>query len=156
MNFLLASGHSKSLNQTSTSTKESTASLSSSASSLATDSSSLVDLKAEVFRKQQEAKFNKLHCPGSLKLKNSNKKQQTDKDKIWSKKNAGLTAREKKDLEADKAEQKQIQGILEEKAKMYDKLSSGEIENQNYPHCLAVRRQLYRNCRPGQYWPGQS
>ena len=47
---------------------EQKASISSISSSLATDSSSLVDLKAEVFRKQQEASFNKLHG-GALKLK---------------------------------------------------------------------------------------
>ena len=74
----------------------------SSSNSLSTDSSSLVDLKAEVFRKQQEAKFNKVHF-GSLRLKNSSDKSKaTNKDKIWSKKNAGLTSREKKDLEVEK------------------------------------------------------
>ena len=101
-----------------------------STTSLSTDSSSLVDLKAEVFRKQQEAKFNKIHSPGSLRLKTSADKSKTNnKDKIWSKKNAGLTAREQKDLQAVREKQIHIQTALEEKAKLYDKLSSGEIKN---------------------------
>lgn len=97
---------------------------------LATDSSSLVDLKAEVYRKQQEAKFNKIHGNGSLKLKNSDSKgKKSNKDKIWSKKNAGLTEREKRDLQVETEKNLKIQNALEEKAILYDKLNSGEIEH---------------------------
>ena len=85
-------------------------SISSISSSLATDSSSLVDLKAEVFRKQQEASFNKLHG-GALRLK-SQQKAKSNKDKIWSKQNAGLTSREKRDLEVEDERQKRISSAV--------------------------------------------
>ena len=101
-------------------------SISSISSSLATDSSSLVDLKAEVFRKQQEAAFNKVHS-GALRLKTREKVK--NKDKIWSKQNAGLTTREKKDLEIKDERQKRVASALEDKARLYDKLSSGEAEH---------------------------
>ena len=106
---------------------EQKASISSVSSSLATDSSSLVDLKAEVFRKQQEASFNKIHG-GALKLK-VREKGKSNKDKIWSKQNAGLTSREKRDIDVEDERQKRISSALEDKAKLYDKLSSGEINN---------------------------
>ena len=102
-------------------------SISSISSSLATDSSSLVDLKAEVFRKQQEAAFNKVHS-GALRLK-PREKDKSNKDKIWSKQNAGLTTREKKDMEIEDERQKRVASALEDKAKLYDKLSSGEVDN---------------------------
>ena len=110
---------------------EGSANISSYSGSLATDSSSLVDLKAEVFRKQQEAKFNKSHSRGSLKLKNSVSEgtKREKKDKIWSKQNVGLTEREKKDLEVEDERQKNIQHALEEKSKLYDKLNSGEMKH---------------------------
>ena len=106
---------------------EQKATISSFSSSLATDSSSLVDLKAEVFRKQQEASFNKIHG-GALKLK-TREGGKSKKDKIWSKQNAGLTTREKRDLDIEEARQKRVSSALEDKAKLYDKLSSGEIDN---------------------------
>ena len=96
---------------------------SASAVPLATDCSSLVDLKAEVFRKQQEARFNKNKAAsssgkGNLKEndliffilviflityafpddKAGGSSRDGNKDAIWSKQNAGLTQREKKDL----------------------------------------------------------
>ena len=117
--------------QTSSKRHEGSSNISSYSGSLATDSSSLVDLKAEVFRKQQEAKFNKSHSRGSLKLKNSVSEdtKREKKDKIWSKQNVGLTEREKKDLEVENERQKNIQHALEEKSKLYDKLSSGEMKH---------------------------
>ena len=94
---------------------------SASAVPLATDCSSLVDLKAEVFRKQQEARFNKNKAASSSGKGNKNgndliyscsylsdnafpddkaggSSKDGNKDAIWSKQNAGLTQREKKDL----------------------------------------------------------
>ena len=115
------------MNSINKSSDEKKAAISSASSSLVTDSSSLVDLKAEVFRKQQEASFNKLHS-GALRLK-SKDKNISNKDKIWSKKNAGLTSREKKDLKVEDEKQKRIASALEDKAKLYDKLRSGEIDN---------------------------
>ena len=73
---------------------EQKATISSFSSSLATDSSSLVDLKAEVFRKQQEASFNKIHGE-ALKLK-TREGGKSKKDKIWSKRN--ITKRRKRIL----------------------------------------------------------
>lgn len=60
---------------------------------LLSDSSSLVDLKAEVFRKHQEAQFNKLH--GKKKREPTSSK----KEALWSKKNAGVGFRLEKDAE---------------------------------------------------------
>ncbi len=108
--------------------KKTTASLSTADPSkrLLSDSSSLVDLKAEVFRKHQEAKFNRLHgkaTPGVVSTSNKDKKEQ-----IWSKKNAGLTAREKKDLarsEEERRDEARVREALERKAKLYDKLKEG-------------------------------
>ena len=94
---------------------------------LATDSSSLVDLRAEVFRKQQEAKFNRLHGNKSNQAAGS---KSNSKNAIWSRENAGLTAREKRDQAEAVAEQQRVRNALEVKAKLYDKLHKGQLEDK--------------------------
>ena len=90
---------------------------------LLSDSSSLVDLKAEVFRKHQEAKFNRLHGKDASGYVASSSKDRGDQ--IWSKKNAGLTLREKRDLDRSEEERRddaRVKEALERKAKLYDQL----------------------------------
>ena len=60
---------------------------------LLTDSSSLVDLKAEVYRKRQEAAFNKLHGKKPEVVRPTS-------GKAWSKNNAGVQLRRERDEEA--------------------------------------------------------
>ncbi|XP_013371002.1 PREDICTED: coiled-coil domain-containing protein 174 [Chinchilla lanigera] len=89
--------------------------------------SSLVDLKAELFRKQEEFKQEKLLKDSGVlgKPKTANKKPS-----IWSKQNAGVSNRAEKDTEQkieelktlDKAREK-----LEEKAKLYEKMTKGDF-----------------------------
>ncbi len=106
-------------------TKKTTASLSTvdPAKKLLSDSSSLVDLKAEVFRKHQEAKFNKLHGKSAPTFAHANAKDRGEQ--IWSKKNAGLTTREKRDLQERSEEELRVREALDRKAKLYDELKNG-------------------------------
>ncbi|XP_015284859.1 PREDICTED: coiled-coil domain-containing protein 174 isoform X2 [Gekko japonicus] len=92
--------------------------------------SSLVDLKAELFRKQEEFKKEKiLKDAGTfVKTKATNKKPS-----IWTKQNKGVSDRAEKDAEQkieeqqtlDKARQK-----LEEKAKLYEKMTKGDFPDE--------------------------
>ncbi|XP_075794877.1 coiled-coil domain-containing protein 174 [Pelodiscus sinensis] len=92
--------------------------------------SSLVDLKAELFRKQEEFKKEKLlkDAGVSIKPQTTNKKPS-----IWNKQNTGVSSRAEKDVEQkieedktlDKARQK-----LEEKAKLYEKMSKGDFPDE--------------------------
>ncbi|KAM5130280.1 coiled-coil domain-containing protein 174 [Callospermophilus lateralis] len=89
--------------------------------------SSLVDLKAELFRKQEEFKQEK-HLKDSgvwEKPKTTNKKPS-----IWSKQNAGVSNRADKDAEQRAEEQKMLDRArekLEEKAKLYEKMTKGDF-----------------------------
>lgn len=67
--------------------------------------SSLVDLKAELFRKQEEFKQEKLLKDSGVlgKPKTTNKKSS-----IWSKQNAGVSNRAEKDAEQKIEEQKTL------------------------------------------------
>uniref|UniRef100_A0A8C4MG27 Coiled-coil domain containing 174 n=1 Tax=Equus asinus TaxID=9793 RepID=A0A8C4MG27_EQUAS len=89
--------------------------------------SSLVDLKAELFRKQEEFKQEKLLKDSGVlgKPKATNKKPS-----IWSKPNAGVSNRAEKDAEQKIEEQKTLEKArekLEEKAKLYEKMTKGDF-----------------------------
>ncbi|XP_004484470.1 coiled-coil domain-containing protein 174 [Dasypus novemcinctus] len=88
--------------------------------------SSLVDLKAELFRKQEEFKQEKLlKDSGVLGKPKANKKPS-----IWSKQNAGVSNRAEKDVEQKIEEQKTLDKArekLEEKAKLYEKMTKGDF-----------------------------
>ncbi|XP_076972548.1 coiled-coil domain-containing protein 174 [Tamandua tetradactyla] len=88
--------------------------------------SSLVDLKAELFRKQEEFKQEKL-----LKDSGVTEKPKTNKKpSIWSKQNAGVSNRAEKDAEQKIEEQKTLDKArekLEEKAKLYEKMTNGDF-----------------------------
>ncbi|KAG3295162.1 hypothetical protein H1C71_042207 [Ictidomys tridecemlineatus] len=87
----------------------------------------LVDLKAELFRKQEEFKQQK-HLKDSgvwEKPKTTNKKPS-----IWSKQNTGVSTRAEKDAEQRAEEQKTLDRArekLEEKAKLYEKMTKGDF-----------------------------
>lgn len=89
--------------------------------------SSLVDLKAELFRKQEEFKQEKLLKDSGVfgKPKTTNKKPS-----IWNKQNTGVSNRAEKDAEQKLEEQKTLDKArekLEEKAKLYDKMTKGDF-----------------------------
>ncbi|KAM6162362.1 LOW QUALITY PROTEIN: coiled-coil domain-containing protein 174 [Erethizon dorsatum] len=88
--------------------------------------SSLADLKAELFRKQEEFKQEKLLKDSGVlgKPKTANKKPS-----IWSKQNAGVSNRAKKDAEQKVEELKTLdkEEKLEEKATLYEKMTKGDF-----------------------------
>ncbi|KAM6197723.1 coiled-coil domain-containing protein 174 [Sarcoramphus papa] len=92
--------------------------------------SSLVDLKAELFRKQEEFKKEKLLKDAGIfaKPKTSNKKPS-----IWNKQNTGVANRAEKDVE-QKTEEEDIldksRKKLEEKAKLYEKMTKGDFPDE--------------------------
>ncbi|NWU92560.1 CC174 protein, partial [Upupa epops] len=92
--------------------------------------SSLVDLKAELFRKQEEFKKEKLLKDAGVfaKPKTSNKKPS-----IWTKQNSGVANRAEKDVE-QKAEDEDMldksRRKLEEKAKLYEKMTKGDFPDE--------------------------
>ncbi|KAJ6668309.1 hypothetical protein lerEdw1_015686 [Lerista edwardsae] len=91
---------------------------------------SLVDLKAELFRKQEEFKKEKLLKDAGVPVK---PKATNKKPTIWNKQNKGVLDRSEKDAEQkieeqqtlDKARQK-----LEEKAKLYDQMTKGDFPDE--------------------------
>ncbi|KAM7335229.1 hypothetical protein ACRRTK_005706 [Alexandromys fortis] len=92
--------------------------------------SSLVDLKAELFRKQEEFKQEKLLKDSGVfgKPKTTNKKPS-----IWTKQNAGVSSRAEKDAEQKLEEQKTLDKArekLEEKAKLYEKMTKGDFPDE--------------------------
>lgn len=90
--------------------------------------SSLVDLKAELYRKQEQFKQEKLGQESSsvgFTLKSNVKKPS-----IWSKQNAGVSARAEKDAEQLTEEQQSLETArrkLEEKAKLYEQMTKGDF-----------------------------
>ncbi|NWH64464.1 CC174 protein, partial [Geococcyx californianus] len=92
--------------------------------------SSLVDLKAELFRKQEEFKKEKILKDAGIfaKPKTSNKKPS-----IWNKQNTGVANRAEKDVE-QKTEEEHIldksRKKLEEKAKLYEKMTKGDFPDE--------------------------
>lgn len=90
--------------------------------------SSLIDLKAELYRKQEEFKREKLLSQNSSYIKGKASTTEKKKPSIWSKKNAGVNQRAAKDYET-KLEEEDIfeksKKSLESKAKLYEKITSG-------------------------------
>ncbi|NXF02155.1 CC174 protein, partial [Smithornis capensis] len=92
--------------------------------------SSLVDLKAELFRKQEEFKKEKLLKDSGVfaKPRTSNKKPS-----IWTKQNAGVANRATRDVEQKTEEQDILDKSrkkLEEKAKLYEKMTKGDFPDE--------------------------
>ncbi|XP_072238363.1 coiled-coil domain-containing protein 174 [Leuresthes tenuis] len=93
--------------------------------------SSLVDLKAELYRKQEQFKREKLgqeNVDGGLKAKVTVKKPN-----IWTKQNAGVSARAAKDAEQLAEEQISLDTAkrkLEEKARLYDQMTKGDFPDE--------------------------
>ncbi|XP_065120574.1 coiled-coil domain-containing protein 174 [Paramisgurnus dabryanus] len=92
--------------------------------------SSLVDLKAELYRKQEEFKQDRL---GQDAGDAHTQKIKIKKPNIWSKQNEGVNARAQKDVQQtteeeltlDKSRQK-----LEEKARLYEQMTKGDFPDE--------------------------
>nr|XP_006630781.1 PREDICTED: coiled-coil domain-containing protein 174 [Lepisosteus oculatus] len=92
--------------------------------------SSLVDLKAELYRKQEEFKQEKLVKDAGVPLK---PKPINKKPGIWSKPNEGVAARAQKDVEQMSEEKKTLDEAkrkLEEKAKLYEQMTKGDFPDE--------------------------
>ncbi|NXL55217.1 CC174 protein, partial [Chordeiles acutipennis] len=92
--------------------------------------SSLVDLKAELFRKQEQFKKEKLLKDAGVfaRPKTSNKKPS-----IWTKQNTGVANRAEKDVEQKTEEEDMLDKSrkkLEEKAKLYEKMTKGDFPDE--------------------------
>ncbi|KAJ8049939.1 hypothetical protein HOLleu_02908 [Holothuria leucospilota] len=88
------------------------------------NSSSLVGLKAELIRKQEEFKREKL----DKSSKGSRERPVPKKTSIWNKKNAGINSRNQKDAEELEKERNEIEksrSMLEAKAKLYEQMTAG-------------------------------
>ncbi|ESO85019.1 hypothetical protein LOTGIDRAFT_236038 [Lottia gigantea] len=101
-------------------------------------SASMIDLKAELFRKQEEYKKKKAEILSTSegyikgKVEDSGSKKKTN---IWSKKNKGVLERAQRDFEI-KAEEEDVneksRKALEAKARLYDKITnSSEIPEED-------------------------
>uniref|UniRef100_UPI00398E7E32 coiled-coil domain-containing protein 174 n=1 Tax=Pristiophorus japonicus TaxID=55135 RepID=UPI00398E7E32 len=91
---------------------------------------SLVDLKAELYRKQEEFKQDKLlkEAGAPFKAKPANKKPN-----IWIKQNSGVSDRVAKDVEESIEEQQTLDKSkqrLEEKAKLYEQMTKGDFPDE--------------------------
>lgn len=91
---------------------------------------SLVDLKAELFRKQEEFKHEKLaKASGGVPKPRAIPK----KPNIWNKQNAGVTARAERDVEEKTEEDDSLaksRKRLEEKAELYEKMTKGDFPDE--------------------------
>ncbi|KAM7402030.1 hypothetical protein PAMP_017304 [Pampus punctatissimus] len=93
--------------------------------------SSLVDLKAELYRKQEQFKKDKLGQDAGAEIKSKSKFK---KPNIWSKQNAGVSARAEKDAEQLAEEQSSLDTAkrrLEEKAKLYEQMTKGDFPDED-------------------------
>ncbi|XP_054831207.1 coiled-coil domain-containing protein 174 [Eublepharis macularius] len=91
---------------------------------------SLVDLKAELFRKQEEFKKEKLLKDAGISVKT---KATSKKPSIWTKQNKGVSDRAEKDAEQKIEEQQTLDKSrqkLEEKAKLYEKMTKGDFPDE--------------------------
>ena len=93
---------------------------------LNSDSTSLVDLKAEVSRKRNEALQNKAH--GRHKANVSSEQKTTN---IWSKSNIGVIKRSMEAAEQERKERMKVQASLEQKAAIYDRLKKGQYVDKD-------------------------
>ncbi|XP_071151754.1 coiled-coil domain-containing protein 174-like [Mytilus edulis] len=88
-------------------------------------SSSIIDLKAELFRKQEEFKQQKLQSSSTSYVKS---RPTEKKSTVWSKQNVGVLQRAQKDLESkaeDENEYEKSRKALEKKSKLYEQISKG-------------------------------
>ncbi|CAJ1051048.1 coiled-coil domain-containing protein 174 isoform X2 [Xyrichtys novacula] len=93
--------------------------------------SSLVDLKAELYRKQEQFKQEKFGQVSSGS--GSTSKSKLKKPNIWSKQNAGVSARAEKDAEQLAEQQNSLETSrqkLEEKAKLYEQMTKGDFPDE--------------------------
>ncbi|XP_062256639.1 coiled-coil domain-containing protein 174 isoform X2 [Platichthys flesus] len=93
--------------------------------------SSLVDLKAELYRKQEQFKQEKLGQDNTGA--GSKAKSNVKKPNVWSKPNPGVSARAEKDAEQLDEEQKTLDTSrrrLEEKAKLYEQMTKGNFPDE--------------------------
>ena len=109
-------------------TEKETFSMATASKSLSSDSASLVDLKAEVFRKKEEALYNKAH---SRNQANVSQNASQKKNNIWSKQNIGVLKRSAEEAEKERKERIRIQMALEQKAEVYDKLKDGRYKDKD-------------------------
>ncbi|XP_023279207.1 coiled-coil domain-containing protein 174 [Seriola lalandi dorsalis] len=93
--------------------------------------SSLVDLKAELYRKQEKFKQEKLEQENTGAGFKS--KSKVKKPNVWSKQNAGVSARAERDAEQLAEEKNNLDTAkrkLEEKAKLYDQMTKGDFPDE--------------------------
>ncbi|XP_014677167.1 PREDICTED: coiled-coil domain-containing protein 174-like [Priapulus caudatus] len=99
--------------------------------------SSLVDLKAELARKQEQARRDKFQAEGEGTRVTRSRAAAGDKKPLpWSKKNVGIEKRSERDIEQHEEEEKSFsnsRAALEAKVKLYEHMSSGlaasDLEN---------------------------
>nr|XP_061785680.1 coiled-coil domain-containing protein 174-like isoform X2 [Nerophis lumbriciformis] len=92
--------------------------------------SSLVDLKAELYRKQEQFKQERL---GQEHSSAGYKAPKVKKPNVWNKQNSGVSARADKDAEQLAEEQQSIDNArskLEEKAKLYEQMTKGDFPDE--------------------------
>ncbi|XP_055016840.1 coiled-coil domain-containing protein 174 isoform X2 [Boleophthalmus pectinirostris] len=95
--------------------------------------SSLVDLKAELYRKQEQFKQEKLAQVSGGAGSKVKEKFTTKKPSVWSKQNAGVSTRAQKDAEQLAEEQDNLNAArhkLEQKAKLYEQMSKGDLPDE--------------------------
>ncbi|XP_012680402.2 coiled-coil domain-containing protein 174 [Clupea harengus] len=95
--------------------------------------SSLVDLKAELYRKQQEFQQDKLTQHGGTSTAGSTARPKLKKPSIWSKQNEGVTARAQRDVEISAEEENNLEKSkkkLEEKARLYEQMTKGDFPDE--------------------------
>uniref|UniRef100_A0A4W5QQT0 Coiled-coil domain containing 174 n=1 Tax=Hucho hucho TaxID=62062 RepID=A0A4W5QQT0_9TELE len=95
----------------------------------AVTASSLVDLKAELYRKQEQFKHEKLGQDAGT----STKAPKIKKPNVWSKQNEGVSERAQKDVELVAEEENnldQAKRKLEEKAKLYEQMTKGDFPDE--------------------------
>ncbi|XP_064161237.1 coiled-coil domain-containing protein 174 [Anguilla rostrata] len=91
---------------------------------------SLVDLKAELYRKQEQFKQEKLASDAGVPAK---PKSKFKKPNVWEKQNEGVSARSQKDVEEAKEEENTLDNSrrkLEEKAKLYEQMTKGDFPDE--------------------------
>ncbi|CAL8339060.1 unnamed protein product [Merluccius merluccius] len=93
--------------------------------------SSLVDLKAELYRKQEQFKQDKLgqeNAGPAVKTKVNVKKPS-----VWTKQNAGVSERDRKDVQQASEQDASLEKSrrrLEEKAKLYEQMTKGDLPDE--------------------------
>uniref|UniRef100_A0A452HHZ1 Uncharacterized protein n=1 Tax=Gopherus agassizii TaxID=38772 RepID=A0A452HHZ1_9SAUR len=98
----------------------------------------LVDLKAELFRKQEEFKKEKLLKDAGLSVKPQTTNKKTS---IWNKQNTGVSSRAEKDVEQKIEEDQTLEKArqkLEEKAKLYEKMTKGDFPGEQNLHKTSI------------------